>query len=258
MAPANAATLLMIFLFFVEKRLYAAVDRRTFVWTSTVFGMGGLCLLLSLTRSCWIGFIGGSIYLTVKAIRQGKILPSRLATLAAAVLVCLVAAWGPVHERLGANHKGAFDERWQLNFIDLEMIKAHPVVGVGLNNAYESLKLYVPNFFSEGDWVYLAHNQYLHVSAETGLIGLASFIWIISLVFRRLRASRDTDDDLLSSTVTVLLTVMGSLCWGMLLDFYSGMQMYVMLWFMFGASVGVAGLVARERAERAAADPLAA
>src|SRR5262249_51923232 len=78
MSPANAATLLMIFLFFVEKRLYAALDRRTFALTSGVFGMGGLCLLLSLTRSCWIGFIGGSIYLTIKAVRQGKVLPSRL------------------------------------------------------------------------------------------------------------------------------------------------------------------------------------
>jgi hypothetical protein len=38
--------------------------------------------------------------------------------------------------RLGANHQGAADERFLLNYINIEMIKAHPLVGIGLNQCY--------------------------------------------------------------------------------------------------------------------------
>jgi len=253
MAPANAATLMMILLFFVEKRLFAAARHTAWV-TSGVFAAGGLSLLLSLTRSCWIGFTAGSAFLTWRALREGKVRPLRVVQLAAAAFVCVVIAWGPVHDRLGSNHRAAWEERWKLNYIDLEMIKAHPIVGVGLNNAYDSLKRYVPSSFSDSDWVYLAHNQFLHITAETGIVGLLSFLWILCLVLRRLNASRGTRDPLLKDTVTVMFAVIGSLIWGMQLDFYSGMQMYVLLWFMLGAAVGVSGLCVREKAQRRAVE----
>jgi putative inorganic carbon (HCO3(-)) transporter len=236
-----------VFLFFAERRLLGT-GRKDAWRTLAIFGLGSLCLLLSLTRSCWIGFIGGSIYLVLRALREGTVRPRRLAALSAVALVALVVVWGPVHERLGANHEGAAEERFQLNSIDLEMIRAHPFLGVGINNAYDSIVDYVPWWFGKWDWVYLAHNQYLHVAAETGLPGLAAFVWLLWVTLRALLRSRRTGDPLLEDTVTALLAGVGSLIWGMYLDFYSGMQMYVLLWFTLGASIGVATLCARERA----------
>lgn len=251
MAPANAATLLMVFLFFAVRRFFSK-GRTDTTLNTLVVALGGSCLLLSLTRSCWIGFLGGSAYLCWKALREGTIRPSRIMALAAAGLVALAIAWGPVSARLDDNHEGAFQERWQLNFVDLEMIKAHPFLGVGLNNAYDSLSTYVPRWFGPYDWVYLAHNQFLHVAAETGLVGLLPFVAAIWVALRALRRSHGTGDPLLEDTVTVLTASVWALIWGMNLDFYSGMQMYVLLWFVLGASCGVSVLCVQEREVRIA------
>lgn len=53
----------------------------------------------------------------------------------------------------------------------LEIIKAHPLVGVGLGNF--NLK-----------WSRYAHNSYLQIWAEMGILGLFSFIWIICAVIK--------------------------------------------------------------------------
>jgi putative inorganic carbon (HCO3(-)) transporter len=53
----------------------------------------------------------------------------------------------------------------------LEIIKAHPLVGVGLGNFNLKLSRY-------------AHNSYLQIWAEMGILGLVSFVWIICVVIR--------------------------------------------------------------------------
>lgn len=53
----------------------------------------------------------------------------------------------------------------------LEIIKAHPWVGVGLGNFNLKLSRY-------------AHNSYLQIWAEMGILGLFSFIWIMCAVIK--------------------------------------------------------------------------
>src|SRR5204862_4182905 len=104
----------------------------------------------SLTRSCWIGFLFGSVILMSIAIRRGTMRLRTVVAMAGIGLLALIVAWGPVHDRLGANHQGAADERFLLNYINIEMIKAHPLVGVGLNQCYLSRWRYIPSFYTDG------------------------------------------------------------------------------------------------------------
>ena len=53
----------------------------------------------------------------------------------------------------------------------LEIIKVHPYVGVGLGN----FNLQLSRF---------AHNSYLQIWAEMGILGLFSLIWIVAVVFK--------------------------------------------------------------------------
>ncbi len=53
----------------------------------------------------------------------------------------------------------------------LKIIIAHPFLGVGLGNFNSGLSRY-------------AHNSYLQIWAETGIVGLFSFIWIICAVLK--------------------------------------------------------------------------
>ncbi len=75
-------------------------------------------------------------------------------------------------------------ERVQLIQASLEMIKSNPILGVGLNNFIVRL----PEYWQSGQIRFLqpVHNIYLLILAETGLVGLAIFLWFLFLTFRRL------------------------------------------------------------------------
>lgn len=248
-APSGSSTLLMGLLLFAEMRLLRGNQRTALLW-APVFGLGLVCLLLTLTRSAWIGFGIGSIIVLGWILRRGAISRSRWIPLVGLAGLGLVAAWGPVHERLGANHERAADERWLLNYINLEMIKDHPIVGIGLNTAYDSKYRYVPSFFTDGDWIYIAHNQYLLVAAETGLLGISGFLWILLMAIRSAMGGARAPDPLIGETGAVLLGYLAGFVWGMNLDFYGGTQIYLVFWFIVGSAVGVRALADREARER--------
>jgi O-antigen ligase len=241
MAPANLATLEMVGLFFTQGRLFSKQWRPKPV-IAGIFGYGLLCLLLSLTRSCWVGFLFGSVILMSIAIRRGTMRLRTVAAMAGIGMLALVIAWGPVHDRLGANHQGAADERFLLNYINIEMIKAHPLVGIGLNQCYLSRWRYIPSFYTDGDWIYMAHNQYLLIGAETGLLGLASFLWLLWVSVRSAWKAAHADDVVVKEAGTIAFVSLLGMLWGMYLDFYGGMQVYFLLWFIMGFAAGVGRL----------------
>jgi len=68
-----------------------------------------------------------------------------------------------------------------------QMIKAHPFLGVGVNNYMKSYKQYkeFPEYRNivTSDYMY-AHNNLLHMAGEIGLIGLAIFCWFLYRLFK--------------------------------------------------------------------------
>lgn len=249
MAPMGLATLEMVTLFFTQGRLFSKIWKPNWM-VAAVFGYGMLGLLLSLTRSCWIGFIFGSILLAATAIRRGAMRPAMLGRMAAFGVLALIVAWGPVHDRMGSNHSAAADERFLLNYINLEMIKAQPLVGIGINQCFVSRWKYIPSFYTGDEWIYMAHNQYLLVAAETGLIGLFTFLWVLWVSVKAAWRAARSDDLLIREVGTVLLISLLALLWGMQLDFYAGMQVYTFLWFIMGFAAGVGRLADEHTAGR--------
>ncbi len=70
----------------------------------------------------------------------------------------------------------------------IQMIKDHPIIGVGINTfmkAYPKYKVHDVDIITS-DYCY-AHNNYLHMAGEIGLVGLAIFIWAIVALFFELR-----------------------------------------------------------------------
>lgn len=85
----------------------------------------------------------------------------------------------------------AFIQRAELNKVALQLIKQHPLSGVGLNNFIPQL----PRFWSNPNPIYLlqpVHNIYLLIAVETGLVGLLIFLWFIYLTFKKLNAKSYT------------------------------------------------------------------
>ncbi len=69
----------------------------------------------------------------------------------------------------------------------LHMIKANPLTGVGANSFKEAYIYHAPAddyYVKTGTGIFHAHHFYISIAAETGLIGLGSFIAILILSFR--------------------------------------------------------------------------
>ncbi len=79
------------------------------------------------------------------------------------------------------------DDRIAIYRNTLHMIEAHPFVGVGINTFMKNYKKYKesPEYRNiiTSDYVY-AHNNFLQMAGEMGLLGLSIFLWLIYKLFK--------------------------------------------------------------------------
>jgi O-antigen ligase len=103
---------------------------------------------------------------------QGKLKKTNILLLAGIFLLIIVMIIERSATEQGYLHP-AFSAIMRLNYWQesLSLIKAHPFVGVGLGNFSLQNSLY-------------AHNSYLQIWAEMGILGLFSLIWIMATVFK--------------------------------------------------------------------------
>ncbi|MCX5698316.1 MAG: O-antigen ligase family protein [Candidatus Omnitrophica bacterium] len=103
---------------------------------------------------------------------QGKLKKRNILLLAGLFLLIVVMVIGRSATQKGYLHP-AFSAIMRLNYWQesLSVIKAHPFVGIGLGNFNLQNSRY-------------AHNSYLQIWAEMGILGLCSFIWIVAVVFK--------------------------------------------------------------------------
>jgi O-antigen ligase len=154
---------------------------------------------LLIAASLWIAgsraaFIAGLVAMIVPAAAVARGISAtslRRMTVVTAALVLMLVAVGMVRylpER--GNQRGpatALEVRWQLARTSFRMLAAAPVFGVGIGRYYsrsgefsspELLKVFPPAIHEN------AHNNFLQVLAELGMVGLAAVIWLLFLAFR--------------------------------------------------------------------------
>lgn len=78
----------------------------------------------------------------------------------------------------------------------LAMIADYPLLGSGLSTYVPIIGRYGKDFYRDTSY---PHNSYLHIAAETGLVGLFAFIWIFVTLFntayRTLRKTKAKSED---------------------------------------------------------------
>ncbi|MBQ9492701.1 MAG: O-antigen ligase family protein [Oscillibacter sp.] len=153
------------------------------------FFVGVAALLMTYSRAGWVGF-ALSVGLMVLCLRPA-LLPALIALCVAAIPFLPSAVWTRILTITNFNDTTT-SSRFPLYEAALELIRRAPLDGAGLGS--DVVRKYIKDFLlyhGSAPFVH-AHNLYLQVCIETGVIGLAAFVAsIFATVKRGLRTARN-------------------------------------------------------------------
>jgi O-antigen ligase len=135
------------------------------------------------------------------------------------------------------------------------MVEDHPVTGVGVGNFQTSSIHYLlrPGAILRDEFIVdrpqIAHNSYLNVLAEVGVVGIVLFVGILTAGFlAALRAAnefRKRGNDYMETLARALLLALVAL---FVADFFASDQLNKELWLLLGLGTAMLGIARREPA----------
>jgi O-antigen ligase len=159
-------------------------------WSALISCTGQiLALLLTYSRGAWLGWLGAMIFFGI-ATRQWRYLLVSLALAAACV-----AGLPSLRERLVSvirpHSDASISERLELLRDTLRLGMDHPIIGIGYGRGRlkAGLRANYQETYGETRRISHAHNVYGELFAETGLLGLGTFLWMIVYTLYRLLRS---------------------------------------------------------------------
>ena len=217
----------------------------------TLFGLGTAAMILTLSRSGWGGLAFGSL-LTLwlvarrKGFRLRRLLPALL-PLGITVVLIAILFWHPIMARLFAPSPYSVSFRLKLARGALEMMKAQPLIGVGLNTFKEVMTDF-PSQYLFTTRPATVHNIYLLVAAETGVLGLLFFLWLLIGIFGiGFHYSRSSQELYAATSAGICGGLAALLVHDMLSWLFRFDPVFVLFWFLVGLLTAVARLEIKAR-----------
>lgn len=176
----------------------------------------GVALLLGFTRSVWLASAAGAVYLLWV---WKRVLLLALPVVAAGVFL-LAPSWIKSRAASVLSPHGQLDSNqhrivcWRTGW---NMVRAHPLLGVGPERVGTVLMNYVPadvpHPLPEG-WYGHLHSIYVHYAAERGIPAMLALVWFLALALwdylcalRRLPAGRGEEKFVLHGAVAAVVAV---------------------------------------------------
>ncbi len=153
-----------------------------------IFFLGMVVIVLSFSRSAWIGAVlsCGGLFLTLVARGGIRLRPVPVFVTVLTIVALLGVALPSIKARILEDDRGSAVSRLAQYRTALSMIAAHPVIGIGVNN-YDATKdlyeSYVENQNERGK-VNRVHDIFFLLASETGIVGLGwflLFLWKIAV-----------------------------------------------------------------------------
>lgn len=165
-------------------------------WTLSVLLLNMACLAITFSRGAWVSLIG---VLVVLAVLRPKIF---IPVIVSGILFFLFLSPEGMKSRLfsiGDMKERNVKERLYIWDSALNMAKDHPLTGVGLGNFYEQYLNHYKNKQVRLEWAgEHAHNLYLHILAEMGILGFVALIGLLLvLLIKGVLASYEEQDPFL-------------------------------------------------------------
>jgi hypothetical protein len=222
--------LALALLFARSGRLLTGLGIAAFLW-------GGLAMILTYSRGGWVALSLGIVLVMMNHMRRRVKWRSRVLALVflISILGALFLTFGEqVSARLFRSSPTALRSRESLLIAAWEMIRAHPLLGIGLNNFVERL----PEFDVVGIsavWMAPVHNEFVLVAAETGALGFAAFVAVMgTLVWRAWRTWMRSEGAESWLACGLLAGFVAFLAHGMIGWAYRMEVLYRLFWFLAG------------------------
>jgi O-antigen ligase len=137
----------------------------------------------TLSRGGWLSLLFSAVLLVTFGRAR---VPKKAVAASVLALVLLAAPFaGTIQERVFGDDNGSAASRGPLNLLAIKMAQDHALLGVGANNFPVAM---TPDIAHSGaDFLYAVHNTYLLVLVETGIGGLATFVWLLGAILHQAR-----------------------------------------------------------------------
>ena len=232
-SPNTAASYLSLLLAPAISLLLTPLGR-CYKWLAALtFGLGGVALILTLSRGGWLAFSLSIMAFCFLAWRRGWLSPSIPLVAAAAAMLVALLFHNAILARLFGYDGGAALSRIPLMKLAFRMIMDNLVLGVGANNFSITLRQYLTPELA-GAWLYAVHSKYLLVWAETGIGGFVAFIWFLLATIRRGWQCWKSGDRFLSPLALGFTAgIVGHMA-HMLVDTFQNRPLVQLLWLIAG------------------------
>lgn len=198
---ANTFAAYLLFPIVVSFVMMLADPLRLVRWAGAIlFVTSCITLVLTFSRNAWLFSSLAVVILWGSGIAAKRISALTLFGILGLVMVILggltlSGVMEVILVRVLEDDGKAYESRWDLIKVAVEMIMAHPVLGIGLNSFEENMSFYdmtgVTNIIKQP-----VHNALFLIAAESGLISLVLFLLMCgSVVERVMFIIRRRDDD---------------------------------------------------------------
>lgn len=207
--------------------------KKALLWLA--WGLMIFALLFSLTRGIWVAY--GCVLIVCGVVRGRRALLGAVGGMVLCGLF-LISAGDGVRERaaevfdLEAASNVGRSRIWQAN---LDMIQDQPLFGWGYGN-YKQFRAPYYARYPEADTDAHAHNMYLQIGADSGLVGLCAFLALIAVVLGKgwqIYTSL-ASEPLKSCALGILLSVLGFLIGGLTQHNFGDAEVVIVWWAMLG------------------------
>jgi putative inorganic carbon (HCO3(-)) transporter len=181
-SPNNAGMYLEMLLAPAIAVLATPLGRPYKVLAALGLGLGSAALMTTYSRGSWVAAALSFVIVCLSLWRGRRLSPAVPVVFLVVLSAIALLFHETVTNRLTGDDRGAARSRVSLMGTAFEIIEDDPVLGVGANNYTAALERRMSLFGNQ--WLFTVHNQYLIVWAETGLVGLAAFLWFLVATLR--------------------------------------------------------------------------